>query len=438
MLSIWQDSSRRAKGVFLGCIGIAALLLTFAPVWDTTADAAITGADFSPKTGSTSSQITFTGLSECVDTPNVFDVVLEVDTQANGDVDAAARPFQANGVYAMLAPPEHDFLAGNATAGPTYDVKVLCATDEGGTLVVSELTFDDGFTYQRATTTSTTAASTSSTAATTSTTAATTSSTAATTSTTAATTSSTSATTSTTGGSTSSTAGASTSSTTGGTSSTTSTLPQCTTVTTNPGDTTTSTAPCTTSTTGTTQPPLPTCSSTTLAGTSTTACAPVVTSPSTTSTTAPASTTTSTVVGDTTSTTVGATTTTAAPACTVGDTTPTIGQSVSVACGGYAPGTPVTVDLLSDPVRLATLTANANGQVVGSVSIPLTAAAGAHEVRFTGTAPGGSALVRSVAVTVSRELPRTGDDTWTLLRYGMLLFGIGLLATGRSQLLTAR
>jgi hypothetical protein len=98
----------------------------------------------------------------------------------------------------------------------------------------------------------------------------------------------------------------------------------------------------------------------------------------------------------------------------------------------------VAVDLLSTPVRLANLTTNAQGQVSGTVRIPLNTTVGAHEVRFTGTASDGTALVRSVPVSVSRELPRTGDETWTLFRYSLLFVGIGLLATGRSQLLKAR
>lgn len=108
-----------------------------------------------------------------------------------------------------------------------------------------------------------------------------------------------------------------------------------------------------------------------------------------------------------------------------------------MSCGGFAPGSTVTVDLFSDPVRLTTLTASSTGTVSGSVRIPLGTPAGSHEVRFTGTAPDGSALVRSVPVTVTRELPRTGDETWTLFRVGLLLLGAGLLATGRAQVVRA-
>jgi hypothetical protein len=118
----------------------------------------------------------------------------------------------------------------------------------------------------------------------------------------------------------------------------------------------------------------------------------------------------------------------------VADTSLTTGQSVGVSCGGYAPGTAVTVELLSTPVRLATLTADASGNVTGRVIVPLNTSAGTHEVRFTGTAPDGSALVRSVPVTVARVLPRTGDDTWTTFRIGLLLLGAGFLAAGRSKL----
>jgi hypothetical protein len=96
------------------------------------------------------------------------------------------------------------------------------------------------------------------------------------------------------------------------------------------------------------------------------------------------------------------------------------------------------VDLLSDPVRLTTLTANAQGVASGTVTIPITTTGGAHTLRFTGTAPDGSPLVKSIAITVSRELPRTGSNTWTLFRVSLLLVGIGLVGVGRSQLLLAR
>ena len=75
----------------------------------------------------------------------------------------------------------------------------------------------------------------------------------------------------------------------------------------------------------------------------------------------------------------------------------------------------------------------------GKVIIPVTTAAGAHTLRFTGTAPDGSPLVRSIAITVSRELPRTGSgSTWNMFRVSLLLVGIGLVGVGRSQLLLAR
>jgi hypothetical protein len=121
----------------------------------------------------------------------------------------------------------------------------------------------------------------------------------------------------------------------------------------------------------------------------------------------------------------------------VADVTLTNGQPVGVSCGGWAPGSSVAVDLLSTPVRIGTLTANASGQVTGTVTIPLGTAAGSHTVRFTGTAADGTALVRSVGVTVSRELPRTGGEAWTTFRYALLLLGFGLLAVGRSQIVAA-
>jgi hypothetical protein len=96
------------------------------------------------------------------------------------------------------------------------------------------------------------------------------------------------------------------------------------------------------------------------------------------------------------------------------------------------------VDFLSTPVRIGTLTANAAGVASGSVRIPINATAGAHQVRLTGTSPTGATVVQSIPVTVvGAQIPRTGDEAWSTLRYGLLLIGLGLLAAGRSQIVAA-
>ena len=405
---IWRNSPRRARARFLGSAGIGALLITFAPVWDNPAKAAITDFDFGPSVGTAGTTVGFRA-PECIDIgiQGVPDIALEINTAAtnnpNTPADESTRDqqgfnFQADGTYgddgagdpAYIAPPEFDFLEPPASnEGPAYDVNILCFTadggDEGTAPDLSTLSVNDGFTYLRVTTTSSSTSS---------------------------------STTTTVPATTTSTAPASTTSTTVAATTTSTTIAGTTTSTTSGGGTTTSTTAGAT-TTSTTAPGATTTSST----------LPPATLPP--ATLPPGATTTS-------SSTSTSTSTTATPGCTVDDTTPATGQSVAVSCGGFAGGASVTVDLLSDPVRLATLNANTQGVASGSVLIPLTTAGGSHTLRFTGTAPNGSTLVRNVAITVEKTLPRTGANTWNIFRVSLLLLGIGLVGVGRSQLMLAR
>ena len=350
MPNIWRNSSKRSRGLFLGCTGVASVLFTFAPLWDLPAGAD-PGVVWGLQTGVAGDAVGFQ-ITGCQDVPGDVDIAIEIDTDPGGNRDQQGFAFAQNNTYVYIAPAEYAFLEGNAAAGPAYQVNVACIEVGQDTLSIVDV---GDFTYVRPATTSSTGATTSSTGATTSSTGATTSSTGATTSSTGATTSSTGATTSSTGATTSSTTDATTS-TTGGSS-------------------------------------------------------------------------TSTTAGNMTSTTVGA---------SVSDSTPTRGQNVTVTAGGFAPGSTVAVDFLSTPVRIGTLTANAAGVASGTVRIPINATAGAHEIRLTGVDAAGATVVRSVAVSVVNELPRTGDDPWSTARYGLLLVGLGLLAAGRSQLLAAR
>jgi len=123
---------------------------------------------------------------------------------------------------------------------------------------------------------------------------------------------------------------------------------------------------------------------------------------------------------------------------TLSDTTVDPGQTITLSAQGFKPGSVVAVDFLSTPVSIGQLTAQANGSVSGSVTIPITATAGAHTIRLTGANSDGTARVLSAAVTVSNTLPRTGGNTWTTLRIAVLLLGLGMIVLGRSQLLEIR
>ncbi len=451
---------RKRVGVFAGATGIASLLAVGLPLWTPPAGAVPVG-DFGPSIGVPGTAIIFRITSGCVNVPEFpgADVAVQIVTDADETVDnhltsppeIQAFEFQADGIYGddfnpqtgfdrpYLAPPEIDRAEGDTSAGPAYPFVVGCFEEQpaSGTPEDIEAAFGaavyGNFIYARGTS-STSSSSTSSSSSTTSTT--TGSSTTTTTTTPASTTSTTtdggSTTTTTTGGgsTTTTTVGATTSTTGAITTSTTS--GGGTTSTTASGGTTTSTASGATTT------------STTSGGTTST-----TTTGGTTSTTASGGTTTSTAAGATTSSTAGggttssipsgsSTTSTVATACTASDTTPVAASTISVSCPGFAPGSSVTVQLFSTPVTLGTFTASSAGVASGSVQIPLDTSAGTHEIRMTGTAPGGAAVVKSIPIDVERVLPRTGGESWTQLRMSLLLVGIGLLMLGRSQIIAIR
>ncbi len=398
-----QTSQRHWRGRAIGVAGLTALFLTIVPIWAGPANADVVQVFFEPHTGVAGTAIGFQ-IGGCEQINGSIDIVIEINTDTDDEFegtfpDYAVYELDPNGTYGFVAPPEIDFLTDDPSAGPTYDVVVTCVATGENDDDPQFVELDAGdFTYVRATTTSTTA---------------------------------TSSTTTTVPGSTTSTAPTTTSTTPS--SSTSSTAPDAssTTSSTAPGATTSTTAGSTTSSSA--------------PGGSTTSTAPAASSTS--STAAPAATT-STLAGATSTSALGSggaatsssssstTATTEAPAATASDPTPTPGQVITVSAPGFAPGSPVQVDLLSTPVRLATLTADAQGVASGSVTIPLRTEAGSHEIRLTGVASDGSAVVRSVPITVERALPQTGSDSsWSMLRIGLLLIGFGLLIIGRAQML---
>lgn len=118
------------------------------------------------------------------------------------------------------------------------------------------------------------------------------------------------------------------------------------------------------------------------------------------------------------------------------------GGSVTVSGGGFTPGESVAVVLHSDPVTLATLTANAQGVASGAVTIPTTTALGAHTIVLTGSTSG---VVDSVALSVVAATGPTANpsNTGTLAVTGApvgytLLAGLVLIAAGLSLVLTTR
>ena len=78
------------------------------------------------------------------------------------------------------------------------------------------------------------------------------------------------------------------------------------------------------------------------------------------------------------------------------------GDTIHVTASGFAHSEPVKIELHSDPVELASVTADADGTIDTTVTIPADAPAGAHRIVLTGqmsTLTGGSALTVAGATT---------------------------------------
>jgi titin len=133
--------------------------------------------------------------------------------------------------------------------------------------------------------------------------------------------------------------------------------------------------------------------------------------------------------------------------CTVTSSIATVGGTVSVTCRGYSAEATVTFTLFSTPIHLGTATADAQGVVDFSFTVP-DVSHGDHYVEASGASPEGT-LVQRIAlhidgtggVTVtptprdnSGELPHTGSSTTTV----MARSAIGLLAVGGLLVLAAR
>jgi hypothetical protein len=137
------------------------------------------------------------------------------------------------------------------------------------------------------------------------------------------------------------------------------------------------------------------------------------------------------------------TTSTSAPEGVVGcldRATVAAGAPISVCGGGFLAGEQVRVLLHSDPIFVAVLTADAAGRAAGTVTIPASAPAGNHHLELHGASSGRRLLSSPITVTAASSgatLPRTGAAALGLLRWALLVLGVGLVALGRSQLVRA-
>lgn len=141
---------------------------------------------------------------------------------------------------------------------------------------------------------------------------------------------------------------------------------------------------------------------------------------------------------------------TPSPGITVDDNNVTPGSTVTISGSGCGPGQPITITFLGDTV--ASTTTAADGSFSSTLAVPDSTAPGTYTVsavgcgvevlgisltvRAAGTPdPGGSG---SGSGSGSGQLPRTGDETTTLARAGVLLVAIGAFAAFVARRRTTR
>jgi hypothetical protein len=113
---------------------------------------------------------------------------------------------------------------------------------------------------------------------------------------------------------------------------------------------------------------------------------------------------------------------------TISPSTPSAGGDITIDSSGWMHDTDVTITLHSDPVVLGTVTADANGDVHTTVSIPAGTAAGAHTIELTGTDSTGAPRDVTTAITIASgggSLPRTGAAIAAMVGVAAVLFAAG-------------
>ncbi|HVV36719.1 MAG TPA: hypothetical protein VHC63_08980 [Acidimicrobiales bacterium] len=119
------------------------------------------------------------------------------------------------------------------------------------------------------------------------------------------------------------------------------------------------------------------------------------------------------------------------------------GVTVTCDADGFAANSPVTCTVHSEPFVLGTFTANAQGHVHGSGTLPANFASGVHTVTASGTDPAGHA--REVTVgTITVPASATQGTVTTPARTGLAhtiqltAVGAGLVALGGAMVLVVR
>lgn len=145
----------------------------------------------------------------------------------------------------------------------------------------------------------------------------------------------------------------------------------------------------------------------------------------------------------TTTTSTSTTTTTAPPTGTISDDNPSPGDDVDLTASGFGPNTDSTIFILSTPIQLATATADGDGVVRASVTIPNEVQPGSHTIEVRGVDSNETPRTVSIPITVAGEVTDTTAAAQPLAATGsglstlILVAGV-LAAAGGALLLQAR
>lgn len=121
------------------------------------------------------------------------------------------------------------------------------------------------------------------------------------------------------------------------------------------------------------------------------------------------------------------------PSVGVSDSTVRPGQQIVVSGDRWQAGTTVALSFHSDPVDLGTASVRADGSFAKTITIPLGATAGTHDIVASGTAASGRQ--RSVATSVEvlavvsaggGSTAFTGAEIQVWMSLALALFGVGL------------
>ncbi len=122
------------------------------------------------------------------------------------------------------------------------------------------------------------------------------------------------------------------------------------------------------------------------------------------------------------------------------------GGSTSITLSGYAPGSQVTVTLCGNGIAtvLGTFTADADGKLSFSVTIPSNTPCGNYNLANSGVRASNvsqvayAPLVVTCTTTVRGSLPVTGSDTGQLIGLAMVLMALGGAAAFGSRRMKSR